>query len=412
VIQDQEIFFWELFKRLREWHFPLAPEDYQSLHDALSAGFGWKSLADLRSLCSALWAKSRQDQEILYSIFDRLVKDFGWENWRLIQDSATTGEQNPVRVDVASVSEVHSAHTEDGETRSQQSQTRQLTKEPELRPQEEVAGISLIGLLRILDTYSHSHLIFNPRYVLSYRQVAQAWRRLRRLVRRGPKTELDVQGTIDLRCRQGVVSAVVLRARKRNAVRLLLLLDRQGSMVPFHHFSDNAIQAAIYQSGRFEQAETFYFHDVPRGRRSTKQIQQLRRFSEHLFPQIDKEVGNIHPLNRGYVYKDPQLLKARLLTDVLADPVTNMAVVIVSDAGAARGDYDTARLVDSVAFLKTLYAHTLGVVWLNPLSEHRWQHSTAAQIARFVPMFPVNHEGLNKAVNVLRGQAFDLEYPL
>jgi uncharacterized protein with von Willebrand factor type A (vWA) domain len=412
VTQPPEYFLWLLFKRLREWHFPLAPEDYQSLYEALTLGFGWNSLDDLRFLCSKLWAKSRQEQEILFSLFDRLVEEFGWQDWRLPQAPglAETGPTAP---------EEQVYGTEVTVTRSTEEDTAKQTAEPrrggeaaELCPQEEAPAVSASVLVRELDRYSHAHLILNPRYVLSYRQVAQAWRRLRRFVRKGPRTELDVASTIEMRCRHGVVSPVVLRASQRNAVRLVLFLDRQGSMVPFHHFTDDAVRAAIYQSGRFERAATFYFHDVPAGRRTADRAALLQALSERLFPAIDDVVGDIAPLLDGPVYQDPRLLEPQPLSEVLAGPMTGAAVVVVSDAGAARGSYDTGRLVDTVAFLRTLYAHTRYVVWLNPLPPERWQHSSAAQIGRFVPMFPVSPEGLHRAVNVLRGQAVDLEYPL
>jgi uncharacterized protein with von Willebrand factor type A (vWA) domain len=412
VTQSQEYFLWIFFKRLREWHFPLAPDDYQALHDALSAGFGWKSRADLRALCGALWAKSRQEQEILFSLFDRLVEEFGWEDWRLPQAPGATEKPQPMRDGVVPSPESASANSTDNGTRPQETETRPTGEAPELRPQEETRGISVNVLLRDLDRYSQAHLILSPRYTLSYRQVAQAWRRLRRFVRSGPQAELDIEATVNLRCRQGVVSPVVLRASQRNAVRLLLLLDRQGSMVPFHHFSDNAVRSAIYQSSRFERAETFYFHDVPSGRRNAEHTKLLQELSRRLFPAIDDEVGKINPLQGGYVYQDPRLLQARPLSEVLAAPMEGAAIVIVSDAGAARANYDVERLVDTVAFLRALYAHTPYVVWLNPLPKERWTHSSAAQIARFVPMLPVTRAGLHKAVNVLRGQSIDLEYPL
>jgi uncharacterized protein with von Willebrand factor type A (vWA) domain len=284
--------------------------------------------------------------------------------------------------------------------------------ETELQPQPETGGISVDSLLREIERFDKFHLIRNPRYILSYRQVAQAWRRLRRFVHQGPKTELDVAATIALRCQQGRVTPLVLRARRRNAVRLLLLLDRQGSMVPFHHFTDSAIREAIYQSGRFAYAATFYFHDVPVGRRGAENSAVLQRLGKQLFPDTDPVAGEIQALEGGHVYADANLLHAHSLSDILRNRLEGGAVVIVSDAGAARGNYDTARLVDTIAFLKRLYAHTPSVVWLNPLPMERWQHNSAARIARYVPMFPVDREGLYQAVNVLRGQIHDLDYPL
>ena len=66
--------------------------------------------------------------------------------------------------------------------------------------------------------------VFLPQYPVSFRAVAQAWRRLRWPVREGPATELDVDATVQRRCSLGVVSPPVLRPRRRNRAKLLLLV--------------------------------------------------------------------------------------------------------------------------------------------------------------------------------------------
>jgi len=409
-MQAREYFLWVLFRRLREWHFPLALEDYQGLHDALNAGFGWDSRPALRSLCGSLWAKSRQEQEVLFTLFDRLVEEFGLDDWRL----GPSTEPPPSR---KATSDAPTNAAPDPETTSPEPPPRKPEPRPEdeaprLQSGEETAGLSSSALLAELQDYSHAHLILSPRYVVSYRQVAQAWRRLRRFERQGPKTELDIQATIDLRCRTGVVAPLVLRPIRRNMVRLVLLVDRGGSMVPFHQFTDNAVCKAIDESGRFAQVSTFYFHDTPSARRGPQNTALLRQLSGRLFPPLAPVVGDIQRLRGGSLYKDPDLLEPLPLEQVLTRHAAGASVVIVSDAGAARGNHDTMRLLDTIAFLKTVYAHTRQLVWLNPLPPARWPGSSAAQLSRFVPMFPVDRDGLYQAVNVLRGHAHELEYPL
>ena len=65
-----------------------------------------------------------------------------------------------------------------------------------------------------------------------------------------------------------------------------------------------------------------------------------------------------------------------------------------------------------MAFLKALRAHTPRVAWLNPLPRHYWPNSTAAEIARHSPMFPLTREGIYQTVNVLRGQPHDIARPV
>ncbi len=86
--------------------------------------------------------------------------------------------------------------------------------------------------------------------------------------------------------------------------------------------------------------------------------------------------------------------------------------MLIGDAGAARGRYNVIRLLNTVAFVKALRAYTTRYVWLNPLPSTRWTTSTAAQIARHVPMLPMDQLGMYQAVNILRGHAYVLERAL
>ena len=104
-----------------------------------------------------------------------------------------------------------------------------------------------------------------------------------------------------------------------------------------------------------------------------------------------------------------------LQTDPVAEVLETIAagadVVLLSDGGAARGRYDLLRLLDTIAFMKALRTFTQRYVWLNPLPEHYWENTTAAQIARHVPMFPLTRDGLHRAVNVLHGKPYSVERP-
>src|SRR4051812_18023374 len=75
-----------LFHQLRRRNFMLGPDDLLALHYTLAEGFGWTSRAALRDVCRALWAKSRDEQLVLDSLFDQLVK----EDWRLAFSEVAT----------------------------------------------------------------------------------------------------------------------------------------------------------------------------------------------------------------------------------------------------------------------------------------------------------------------------------
>jgi uncharacterized protein with von Willebrand factor type A (vWA) domain len=97
------------------------------------------------------------------------------------------------------------------------------------------------------------------------------------------------------------------------------------------------------------------------------------------------------------------------LEEVLQKYAADAFVVVISDAGAVRKYYNVVRLLDTISFIKALRAYTLNYVWLNPLPKSYWKDNTAAEIARHVPMFPLNREGIQQAVNVLRGHQYIIE---
>lgn len=390
-MSDWKTSLWELVRQLRRRRFPLGVDDYYALCQALHAGFGLSSRQALRELCCALWAKSQQEQEILTSLFDQLELP----NWELPQPAVSS----PSIVD-----EVQKA--EPGPWDSDSVTTKKFVAERESEPAPSTHGYRGIPTIQLGKlTLSQTSFIFVPEFPIGYRDIAQAWRRLRRPVRSGPRLELDVEATVDRRCRLGIASAMVLVPRRRNTARLLLLVDRQGSMAPFHRFVES-VCVAIQQSGRLESAAIYYFHDKPAEGSDRSALESI---AGELFPTLDTVLHQVAPLTEGYIYHDPGLLLPRPLVDVLEEHAPGSAVVLISDAGAARGRYDVVRLLDTVAFFKALRVYTGQYVWLNPLPSNRWSNNTAAQIARHLPMFPLDREGIYRAVNVLRGQPYLVE---
>jgi hypothetical protein len=378
---------WELFQKLRRRGFPLTPDDYETLRQSLQAGFGWSSKEALRDLCNSLWAKSRQEQEILTALFNQLAPKN--EDWQL--------------------SSVQVEKDFDATNSSKKEQHQDI---PEFQEREEIVTESRSGLppISLKDVQlSERRFIFVPQFPLTYREVAQTWRRLRRPVRVGPPTELDVEATIARRCQQGIAASVVLRPRRRNVARLLLLVDRQGSMTAFHRFCEE-VCTAIQQAGRLEETVIYYFHNVP-AEGADEQVLELLS-DDKLFPVLDTILPKITPLKTGYLYEDSDLLSPIELEEVLQKHAADAFVVVISDAGAVRKYYNVVRLLDTISFIKALRAYTLNYVWLNPLPKSYWKDNTAAQIARHVPMFPLNREGIQQAVNVLRGHQYIIEKPL
>jgi hypothetical protein len=393
----RESFVWTLFQQLRRRQFGLGIEDYEALRTATRLGFGIRSRAALGDLCCALWAKSEREVQIVRALFGQLKL----EDWNL-----GALEEVPPPTGVDGSASMTPGTGELVEAQIQQvvaEETPQAPASPTLHHFRGLPPISVHGL-----QWPDRSFVFVPQFPVGYRETAQVWRRLRRAVRYGPPTELDLPSTIRARVQRGVTAAPVLRPRRRNVARLLVLVDRHGSMTPFHAFVDDVLQA-IARAAALQRVDVFYFRNLPVTEVDRTALDQL---AGELRPAFDGVLSLVRPAGAADVAASPDLLEFQPLAPVLEELGPNGAVVVVSDAGAARRDYRPLRLLESLSFLRMLQAWTTRVAWMNPVPASHWSTTTAGQIARHWPMFPMTRAGMHDAVNVLRGQPAHVERPL
>ncbi|MEO3820630.1 hypothetical protein [Plantactinospora sp. B24E8] len=383
----------ELLGQLRRRGLPLGVDDALALRQALAAGFGWSSTSALLRLCVALWAKSAAEETQIRAAFARL----DLPEWTV--DSAPDRTVAPVVPDPAEPPTTLADPPDPTPERSPESPA----PPPRLTPQP--PGLSLPPLHT--GRYDRS-LVLAPHYPVTGRQVAQVWRGLRRPTRYGPAVELDVPATLDRFAGTGLPTPPVLIPRRRNSTRLLLLIDRQGSMTPFHDYVDH-VRRSIADAGRLDSLLVGYFHNTA-GRSPDQHL--LTELPDPFAPAIDPVLRLVPPLPEGRVYDDPDLTRPRQLTELRDAAGRNADAVVVGDAGAARGGFSSGRLLDTVVFVKALLTTVRTVVWLNPVPPARWRRTTAEQVARHVPMFPLTRDGMYRAVDVLRGRPATLERAL
>lgn len=207
---------------------------------------------------------------------------------------------------------------------------------------------------------------------LTRRQMDYAFRAIRRPAPTGPRDLLDVDATIDEAARLGFFLRPRLRRRSVDEFRLLLLVDRNGSMAPFHRLSESLVDAAVEATGApdEERLRVFYFHNDP----------------------------------GDWLYRTPRLAAPVALPDALAGVDADWSALIVSDAGAARGTPNArSRSLGPLRLLRLLGERTASFAWLNPVPAARWADTAAETIARRVPMHPMSHEGMGMATDALRG---------
>lgn len=385
----------DLFDKLRESGFMLGIDDYELLLQALMSGFGISEqdpLGALARVCKTLWVKNHQDNRIFDDCFKQVMSQEMSQPTVLVK-SANIGNiqntENTENIDKPLPDLPIPKEDQDlppppeplnGEDELVEGSDRDIDEEPEKTeptPSSDVT-LKMRDEVQVAQTKQRQSIDWEPDYQyllssdylpLTQREMKQTWRYLRRPRREGAAIELDVEETVEQIAQQGFFLAPVLVPQRVNRVELVLLLDVEGSMVPFHSLGERVKETAI-RGGRLGRSQLYYFHNCP----------------------------------VVYLYTDPEQREAERLEDLLIQlSPSHSCVLIFSDAGAARGGYSEDRLERTELFLQKFQQRLRYVAWLNPVPKYRWRDTTAEEISKLVPMFNCDRLGLQNAVKILRG---------
>jgi uncharacterized protein len=210
---------------------------------------------------------------------------------------------------------------------------------------------------------------------LGTRNIKIAMRRLRRFARDGAAEELDIDATIDGTARQGWLD-IRMRPERRNAIKLLLLLDVGGSMDPFIKLCEELFSAA---TSEFKNLEFFYFHNCPY---EGVWKDNKRRFSERT-PMWD------------LLHKFPHDYKVVMVGDASMSPYE-----ITHPGGSVEHFNEESGAVWMHRITNTYPA----TVWLNPVPEKQWGYSQSTKIIKELindRMYGLTLEGLDDAMREL-----------
>ncbi|MEM7134257.1 MAG: hypothetical protein AAF702_48755 [Chloroflexota bacterium] len=357
----EEGILYPLFDHLRRSDVPLGVGDYLLALELLREGYGVENLEQIKQTCRLVWTKSHADQAIFDQAFEQLIRPaiLAYRPRRTTKPSGATEPQVDHDTRPAShLTEGTQSNLAVNRSSQEPLQMGTLPLNPRRGSSIAESGPEPYGIYQ-----------FTPRPSIGLREMAGIWRHLREMRREGRLVELDVDATIQEISRNGFVLAPKLRARRRNQVQMLILLDRSPTMTAFSPLV-NTLLDSIRRSGLLGETSICYFRNSPR------------------------QYLSLHP---GMV--DHQPIEA-----VLAEKATGRSVLIISDAGAGQGAYRKSLVEEVSRFLWTLHDYTYLSAWLNPLPQDRWQSTSAEEIAQLVPMFPIERDGLVDAVNVLRGQ--------
>ena len=210
---------------------------------------------------------------------------------------------------------------------------------------------------------------------LDIRQIEVALKGLRQLNRIGPEDELDLDKTIDATCKNAGELEFIWRRDRKNAVKLLLLMDAGGSMDPFADLCSLLFSAA-HSSSHFKDFKYYYFHNC-------------------IYDTVYKDIERRDGIGTDHLLRTLE---------------PDYKVILVGDAWMA-----TSELIDmygaiyyyernhkaGVIRLKQIADHFTHSVWLNPEPPRFWNHPTVLTIGKVFPMFELTIDGLRQAIRKL-----------
>jgi uncharacterized protein with von Willebrand factor type A (vWA) domain len=225
---------------------------------------------------------------------------------------------------------------------------------------------------------------FRKDATLDIRHFQMAFRSLRELSSKvdGAKTELDIDETINETCKNAGMLKLVWDRPRTNTIKLLLLMDSDGSMWPYSRLCNQLFQAA-HKSSHFKDLKVFYFHNC-------------------IYENLYKE-----PTCIRYDWVDTEW--------VLNNYGSEYRLILVGDA--SMGPFELTRPGGNIVFglhnkipginwLKKVRNHYPHSIWLNPIPKDNWPYMlgsfTIKKIGEIFPMFDLTLEGLEEGIKKLK----------
>jgi len=368
--------------------FPLGIPDYQALLQVLSQDNDYlKDPEKLYRLCKLLWLKPKQNEFFFKTQFDALMMPAPKKAEEQTEEKES---QNETPKQVTSFwKKITDFFKKPFQNKSQEQPIEpKQTKQPHRKPLPTIPETSLylnfeegegISGSKTATTDYKTDFEFVADFVpLDRRSLIQQWRFLQQKqhgFRR--KTQINIPKTVRVFAQQGFLVKPIFEKQLQNQVQLITLIDHRGSMLAFKHLALNIAKTAQEMAGI--QNQVLFFENVP---------------SKYLRGQ---EAGQY------YAYANQSHSRSQNLERLL-EKHPHAPLLIISDAGVAKGNYNENRVTATEYFLAKCRQHTLKIAWLNPMPEDRWDIPTAFLIREYVQMFEANAQGIKKAVALWRGK--------
>jgi len=374
-----------LFRQLQAYdrqlkHNALGMDVYFQLLDVLGQGYALENRADLYWYCKTIWLKPYHNEEKFKLLFDNyldhLLAVLNQPKKTTIDEdeidsneaAATVPDVTPKQGEEEEIEEPEVVETlEEPSVQPTPEKKKKATKKVALKFQSPTSnqGQFMETNLNNIEEKAFSKIFrLEGKYTtISPRKMKQSIRSLRIEQEGNYKKFLDLEATIEQVAQNGYLKEVVLKAGITTNNKLSVFVDVGGSMVGFQYLTALLIQTISDHTVQSD-IPVLYFRNSP----------------------ITK------------LYYGKELTKSLSLREFIKK--NRNSIIILSDAGAARGRYDQKRIEVTRQFLKKMTSFP--IIWLNPMPKNRWEETSADAIATYVDMYEATDEAFVQAIKQLK----------
>lgn len=393
--------FLGFFNLLRSYGLKVSTQEWMTLMQALEMDLGNSSLTGFYNLCRSILVKSEADYDTLDKVFAlyfqniKAFEELPEEVWEWLKD----GELERALEDIPNI---------DFDDISISELLKQFQERLEEQNEAHHGGNRWIGTggtspfgrggfnpkgIRVGGQGRHSRAVkvagerrfidFREDHELDTRDFQIAFRRLRQYSSRvdSAKTELDVEGTVKATGDNAGLLSLVYEKPRKNTVKVLLLIDSDGSMRRHSELCNRLFQA-LRKSNHFKDLQVYYFHNC---------------IYDHLYKNPTCEYGD---------WVDT--------TWVMQKYDSEYKVIIVGDGAMAPyelvsvGGINDMRLYNSEAgieWLRKIKKKFKKNIWLNPIAKSKWNYAWGSYTINIIrdefEMFELSLDGLEQGIKKL-----------
>ena len=193
--------------------------------------------------------------------------------------------------------------------------------------------------------------------------------------------ELDIDKTIDETCENGGMLTLAYEKPRKNTVKVLLLIDSEGSMLPYSRLCNRLFQA-VSRSNHFKDLKIYYFHNAIYDQLYTTPHCKLRDSVETtwVFNKLDAEYKVIF----------------------VGDAAMAPSELYRKGGNAIIGLFNRETGMEWFMKFKKRFKKQ---IWLNPIPKRSWDFTygseTISAVREVFPMYELSLSGLEEGIKKL-----------